>query len=479
MLITWDGFRPDMVTEANTPTLWKMAREGTFFARHHAAYPSTTEVNGVTLATGMYPAHSGIMGNREYRPGINLAEASAMEALAVARKGDEITEGKYLAVPTIYETVQAAGFPTVVAGTKAVALLPNRNGTAGSPTVFEGKTLPAELLAALETAHGKFPPTVTFPDVPQNAWTVDSLVDSLWKDGVPKLSLLWLSDPDFSQHKTQPGSEIALASLKANDALLAKVLAALEAKGIRDKTDVLLVSDHGFSTVDKVANFTELLNAAGFHAFRKFTHAPEPGDILVVNNGSVFFYIAGHEAETAKKLVAFLQRSGLCAVIFSQGAVPGSFPLSTVHVDTLDAPDVIAALTWNDGTNASGIKGLMTVDRTADKGVGQGMHGSLSPYDMHNTLIANGPDFKVGFVNELPSGNIDVAPTILNILNVPSLQKMDGRVLNEAFRQSDLPALEARTTTPEAAEGNWRQYLKISTVGGTDYFDEGNCGAAK
>ncbi|CAN5656129.1 alkaline phosphatase family protein [soil metagenome] len=477
VLITWDGFRPDFVTEANTPTLYKMAQQGTFFAQHHAAYPSTTEVNGVTLATGMYPAHSGLMGNREYRPLINPAEASAMESLTVVKKGDEVTLGNYLAVPTIFETLQAAGFPTAIAGTKAVALLPNRKATPSSPTVFEGKTLPTDLLATLEAAHGKFPPVVTFPDLPQNQWTVDVLVDSLWKDQVPKLSLLWLSDPDFSQHKTQLGSETSLASIKANDALLAKVLAALEAKGIRDKTDVLLVSDHGFSTVDQVANFTELLNAAGFHAFRKFTHQPAPGDILVVNNGSVFFYITGHDAATEQKLVSFLQQSGLCAVVFSQDTQPGTFPLSAVHVDTPDAPDVIAALTWNDQPNASGVKGLMTVDRTADKATGQGMHGSLSPYDMHNTLIANGPDFKSGFVSQVPSGNIDVAPTILNLLNIAPLQKMDGRVLTEAFRQTDTPIISSEITTPEASAGHWRQYLKISNVGRTEYFDEGNCGA--
>ncbi len=49
---------------------------------------------------------------------------------------------------------------------------------------------------------------------------------------------------------------------------------------------------------------------------------------------------------------------------------------------------------------------------------GAGMHVSLSPYDMHNTLVAAGPAFREGLASELPSGNIDVAPTILKILKI-------------------------------------------------------------
>jgi hypothetical protein len=35
------------------------------------------------------------------------------------------------------------------------------------------------------------------------------------------------------------------------------------------------------------------------------------------------------------------------------------------------------------------------------------MHGSLSSFDLHNTLIAAGPDFKAGITSDLPSGNIE------------------------------------------------------------------------
>ena len=71
---------------------------------------------------------------------------------------------------------------------------------------------------------------VTFPNRDADEWTTRALTEFLWKDEVPKFSLLWMSDPDFSQHNTAPGAPIALGALKSVDDNLAAVLAALEAK---------------------------------------------------------------------------------------------------------------------------------------------------------------------------------------------------------------------------------------------------------
>src|SRR5947209_18008970 len=68
VLIVWDGMRPEFVSEENTPALWRLSKEGVFFRNHHAVYPSATEVNGTALATGVYPNHSGLIANYEYRP---------------------------------------------------------------------------------------------------------------------------------------------------------------------------------------------------------------------------------------------------------------------------------------------------------------------------------------------------------------------------------------------------------------------------
>src|SRR5207249_184852 len=97
VVMVWDGMRPDLVSEENTPNLWALAQRGVFFANHHPAFPSTTEVNGTAIASGLHPSHSGIIGNREFRPGIDPRKAVATEDMEVVRKGDELTHGKHIA----------------------------------------------------------------------------------------------------------------------------------------------------------------------------------------------------------------------------------------------------------------------------------------------------------------------------------------------------------------------------------------------
>src|SRR5881396_1746570 len=114
VVVVWDGMRPDFVTEQNTPTLWKLAREGITFRNHHAVYPSATMVNGTAMVTGVYPGKNGIIANHVYRPDIDPHHSIDVELPAVVKKGDEVSGGKYILVPTIAELVQHAGGRTVI-----------------------------------------------------------------------------------------------------------------------------------------------------------------------------------------------------------------------------------------------------------------------------------------------------------------------------------------------------------------------------
>ena len=73
------------------------------------------------------------------------------------------------------------------------------------------------------------------------------------------------------------------------------------------------------------------------------------------------------------------------------------------------------------------------IDADWQRKAGEGTHATLSRFDMHNTLIAAGPDFRRGEIVDLPSGNVDLAPTILRILGITSPQQIDGRILSEAM----------------------------------------------
>ena len=251
VVVVWDGMRPDFVSKENTPALWKLAQEGVIFRNHHAVYPSATMVNGTALVTGIYPGKSGIIANHEYRPEIDRKHPIDVEIPAVVEKGDQLSGGKYISFPTIAELVQKAGGRTAIATTKTVGLLLDRHvdpvGPKNGVTLFVGKALPPDALAPIVAALGPFPSA----HLQQDAWTTKALTELLWKEGVPAFSELWLGEPDLTEHESAPGSPSALAAIKASDENLATVLSTLDRNGVRETTDVFIVSDHGFSTIKR------------------------------------------------------------------------------------------------------------------------------------------------------------------------------------------------------------------------------------
>src|SRR5881396_1036718 len=506
VVVVWDGMRPDFVSEHNTPALWKLSREGVTFRNHHAVYPSATMVNGTALVTGVYPGKNGLIANHVYRPDIDLHHTVDVELPPVVKKGDEVSGGKYISVPTLAELVQRAGGRTIIATAKTVGLLLDRqiggsstavNASASplaegermkvrgsrSVTLFAGNALPSGALARITAALGPLP----LGHLQQDSWTTKALTDCLWKDGVPALSILWLGEPDLTQHESAPGAPAALAAIKSADENLAAVLSELDQRKARETTDIFVVSDHGFSTIERSVDLRKILRDAGFTAKTEFNADPKPGEIMLAGNGgSVLFYVIGHDEKLVRRLVEFLQQSDFAGVIFTDEPMEGTFGLDRAMIHPPSpgygaassdrVPDVVMSFRWNDSKNQFGVPG--TIDADWQRAAGKGTHATLSRFDMHNMLIGAGPNFRRGEVDDLPTGNIDVTPTILQILGIKASVQMDGRILSEAMTKIDVPALKPETKTVEATKdfpsGGWRQSLQISRVGSTVYLDEGN-----
>ena len=198
---------------------------------------------------------------------------------------------------------------------------------------------------------------------------------------------------------------------------------------------------------------------------------------MVSLGGTLFFYITDHDQAVTKRLIEFFQQTDFAGVIFSKMPADGVFGLDKVQMDSPDAPDVVLALHSTTDKNKYGIPGLFISD--SSKKSGKGMHASLGKFDMHNTLIAAGPDFKKGFSDSLPTGNVDLAPTILKILKIAAPAPMDGRVLTEALVSEPEPPLVKKFRL-EAKRGfeksSWQQSLEVSQVENTIYINEGTGG---
>jgi len=84
--------------------------------------------------------------------------------------------------------------------------------------------------------------------------------------------------------------------------------------------------------------------------------------------------------------------------------------------------------------------------------------------DVHNTLFAVGADFKRSFEDTMPTGNVDVAPTIAWLFGL-DLAHADGRPLFEAF------AADADPVRGQATLGSGTSQASVVTSDQTDPLD--------
>ena len=129
---------------------------------------------------------------------------------------------------------------------------------------------------------------------------------------------------------------------------------------------------------------------------------------------------------------------------------------------------------WDSETNDAGYKGYAHSSGGAS---GLGQHGSMSKHEMNNTLLARGQGFKSGKRITSPTGNVDIAPTVLELLGLPIPEDMDGRVITEALvngPDSVESTTDAHLAGREVLDGVYRQGITLSRVGSTVYLDEGS-----
>ena len=308
IICVWDGLRPDSISAEVTPNLARLRdHEGVNFSDHHAVYPTFTMMNAAALATGAYPGQHGFYGNTEYQPGpvgqnadgkaIDFSQPVFTEDHGVLSALDEFYRARggrgLFSVDTLFEVAHAAGLRTAAIGKIGPAFLQDlRPNEALSVVLDENIALPFAFAQKFQAAGFALPanaaryqysagqtltlaesngkPTAALaerqirladgatPDPrasagsahnAANGYLMGAFLEYVLPKFEPDLSIIWLRNPDSTEHQFGPGSPNYQDALRDQDALLGKLQAKLEALGLRDGTDLIVVSDHGHSTV--------------------------------------------------------------------------------------------------------------------------------------------------------------------------------------------------------------------------------------
>ena len=502
LIVVVDGLRPDSINREDTPTLFRLRQEGVHYINSHSVFPTVTRVNAAAISTGTYPDVNGLVSNAMYVPGVHPNKAFDTADHRQLLKLRETSGGRLLYARSLAERLAERGlrFAAVSSGSTGSALLLNHRAPEGVGVLVNGKFDPGRRVAYPDESNAVI--LSRFGLAPREEGTAS--VD--WADRVlreyvlpelkPDVVIDWQTEPDGAQHSHGTGSEEARKALSNSDRNLGLTLAQLQVLGLADKTDVIVLSDHGFSLHNFRANATRALIDAGLKT------SAESNDVVLASNGqSVLVHVKGRNSQRISRIVEFLQAQDWADVIFTAGRKPaplaagrqsragrqgdelgwvrGTFSLGLIREANAErGPDILFTLPWSSSVNAFGVPGKQYTAGDGNTGplVGAASgHGGLSPWLVRNTLILWGPDFKRGVTVRTAAGNVDIAPTILALKGVSGGDTLDGRVLAEAMRdgpdEEQIPT-ETKVLRTESA-GRYRAAIQVTNVGAHRYIDKG------
>lgn len=420
LIIVVDGLRPDYITVENMPTLHRLGESGVFFENHHAVIPTVTRVASSSFSTGSYPESHGLMGNAVYFPNVSPDKAlntSDYKNLIAIREAEG---GRILTATTIGEALVDAGrtYVAVSSGSTGSAFLLNSTVSGGGVIHYE-LILPESQAEHVREVVGPAPED-TMPATGLMAWATDAYIKIARGEMNADVAFLWLTDPDHTAHSQGMGAPLTVESLRASDTQIARILDAHEQLGVSHQVNIMVTSDHGFST-----------HIGGHNLFATLTREGLQGGVRIAGDA---IYVDNNDKDRIQKIVEVLQREPGVGPIFTKAAapnategwVPGTLALDTIRWQHARSADIFAPPNWDSETNEHGFAG-----RTTNGGVAG--HGSTSRFDIRNTLIAYGPVFKTKLRSYVASANPDVAPTVLHVLGVTPPKSMTGRALKEAL----------------------------------------------
>lgn len=248
LLISLDGFRADYLDLGITPNLSRLADEGVRAEWMTPSYPSLTFPNHYTLVTGLRPDRHGIVHN--------TMRDGSLGTFALSRR-DAVGDGRWSGGEPVWVGAAKAGLP--------------------SATLF----WPGSEAAVQGVRPTRWQP---FDDTMPLAARVDTVVGWLSEPPTtrPRIATLYLETIDHDSHAHGPDSAQAHAAVRAVDVAIGRLVQALSARGMLDRTNLVVVSDHGMAAVAPgsviaVEDMVDPLDAEMITAGQSVGFQPRPG----------------------------------------------------------------------------------------------------------------------------------------------------------------------------------------------------------
>ncbi|HTI44668.1 MAG TPA: ectonucleotide pyrophosphatase/phosphodiesterase [Vicinamibacterales bacterium] len=366
ILISFDGFRWDYTSKVPTPNLRRLMTRGVHARNLIPSFPSKTFPNHYTIATGLYPGHHGIVANNIFDPPTGRTFATT--------KREEVRDPMWWAGTPLWTLMEAYG-------------------RRSAPLYWPGSEAPHEGLL----------PTYWQPydNERPGADRIDQLLT--WIDlptaQRPQFLTAYFEDTDESGHDHGPDSQQVRDAITRDDSYVGRLVAGLTQRGILNRVNVVVVSDHGMAAVDD-----EHVIVADDYV------TPDEALISNINPDLSLFPTAGREDAVYAKLM----RAHPHLKMYRRAETPVNWHFRDATSPRVPPLMAIADPGWQ-------ILRRSVVDNIrAGKATGiRGQHGwDPQLMSMRAIFIAAGPAFKRG-VTVAPFENVSIYNVVAKILQVP------------------------------------------------------------
>lgn len=418
IVISVDGLANYALEDSSVPlpAIRRLAANGSVAAGSQVVNPAVTWPNHTSMVTGVTPARHLVLYN-----GLPVRRGAGQ----AVRVEPWVDKPELVKAPTVYDAAHAAGLTTAEVDWVAI-----QNASTITWAFPERPRLTDPIVKEM-IADGK----VREADIREFAKANIVWRDEIWtqagehiiENHKPNLLLFHLLTTDSCQHRYGARSLGGNTALTLADTRIQRLLNAVQRAGIRERTTVFIVSDHGFKTFHTSIHPNVLLRQRGL--LRESGGNIECDAWVISEGGTAMVYVTQPERRTElvdKLRTEFSAIKGIRQVIGPDDFERLGYPLPQNSDRMADL--VLAA---EDDHSFSGVTAGEVITKVADDS-SPGAHGYLnSDADMNAVFVASGAGIKPGVKLPLVR-NIDVAPTVARLLGL-EMKDVDGRVLTQAL----------------------------------------------
>jgi predicted AlkP superfamily pyrophosphatase or phosphodiesterase len=367
VLISLDGTRPVDVDPARLPSLVAIGETGLVAEALVPVDPSNTFPNHVSLATGVAPEVHRLVNNHFVDP----------DRGDFHKKHSE----RWIESEPIWSVAERAGIRAA-----SYYWVGSEGDWTGGPGPSEWRRF-----SSRTSERAKVDQILAWLDEPDPARR-------------PRLITCWFHGADHEGHESGPDSEAVTRALAPQDRQIARLVEAIEDRGLFDRLTLVIVSDHGMTTAEKRVNLADRLRRGGLR-------------VRVLGIGgfaSVVFREPDRTPELLARAVTIAREAGLEAHVREQA--PPSWRVGDPRFG-----DVV-------------VRAPIGTAIVAPTTLIEGFHGyDARRPEMAALLVARGrgvePGTRIGRVSSLA-----VAPTVLRLLGLPIPEQMRAPPIRAMLR---------------------------------------------